>query len=78
MSDTTVIIDFRGPPGAAGPSTAAGISYDDSQTGLGVSSVQQAIAYLASVVASLSVGVGPSLDFSNPDNFLFGLSNGVI
>jgi hypothetical protein len=53
-----------GPQGAVGPGVAATVTYDDSQTGLGATTVQQAIVALMLIIAALRAG---QLDFTNPN-----------
>jgi len=53
-----------GPPGPVGPGVAATVTYDDSTTGLGATTVQQAIVALALIVAALRAA---QLDFTNPN-----------
>ncbi len=53
-----------GPQGPAGPGVAATVAYDDSLTGFGAASVQQALVALALIVAALR---GGQFDFTNPN-----------
>ena len=65
--DAVVILDLRGPPGAPGPGLASQISYDDSVTQMGVSTMQEAIAFLAARLG-FPESSAPNLDFSKPAN----------
>jgi hypothetical protein len=53
-----------GPQGPVGPGVAATVTYDDSLTGLGGATVQQAIVALVLIIAALRAA---QLDFTNPN-----------
>jgi len=61
---TSIIRAPSGPRGPAGPGVAGAITYDDALTGLGATTVQQALLALVLIVAALRAA---QLDFTNPN-----------